>query len=243
MPFVRKKTKAGRTMEIREYFTRQYPPPGTPRGRKEKATQVAQEVINRMAAERRLRLLINENFGPGDWHMTFTYRREERPKDRDEMDKDRRSLIAKIRRAYRKEGKELKYIYVAEIGERGAHHHHIVLNAEVDPKILQKIWKKGWVRFSLLDNSGQYRRLAAYLIKYSERNRKEPGALQKQRYIPSRNLRQPKEEIQIMKRKDFSKDPRVPKGYFLEKGSEREGVSALTGYRFREYTVIREGGG
>ena len=65
--------RAGATVEVTKSYTKRV---GVRvRGRKEKPTAEEMEKINRMNAERTLRLKINANFGADDLFITLTYRK------------------------------------------------------------------------------------------------------------------------------------------------------------------------
>ena len=68
MPYVERVTKAGNTIEIERYFTSRYKKKGISRGDKVKPTKEEQEKVNTRQAERKLRILINANYGYGDYH-------------------------------------------------------------------------------------------------------------------------------------------------------------------------------
>ena len=69
MPYVERVTKAGNTIEIERYFTSRYKKKGISRGDKVKPTKEEQEKVNTRQAERKLRILINANYGYGDYHL------------------------------------------------------------------------------------------------------------------------------------------------------------------------------
>ena len=73
MPYVERVTKAGNTIEIERYFTSRYKKQGISRGDKVKPTREEQEKVNTRQAERKLRILINANYGYGDYHLVLDY--------------------------------------------------------------------------------------------------------------------------------------------------------------------------
>lgn len=73
MPYVERVTRAGKTIEVERYFTSRYKKPGIKRGDKVKPTKEEQKKVNTRAAERKLRLLLNANFGYGDYHLELDY--------------------------------------------------------------------------------------------------------------------------------------------------------------------------
>ena len=80
MPYIERTIRAGKTIEIERYFTARYRKQGIRRGDRVKPTKEQQKVINRRQAERKLRILMNANYGYGDYHLVLDYiRRKEEP--------------------------------------------------------------------------------------------------------------------------------------------------------------------
>lgn len=183
--YVERVTKAGNTIEIERYFTSRYKKKGISRGDKVKPTKEEQEKVNTRQAERKLRILINANYGYGDYHLVLDYIRRKGQPDRtpEQMRQDIDVFLRECRKEYRKAGLEFKYIHVMEIGKKGARHHHLVVN-KIDTEILQRCWYKAYeghnrVKVFPLDDSGNYAELASYLIKYTGTHKKgTDGALQ-----------------------------------------------------------------
>ena len=164
------------------------------------------------------------------------------------MRADADDFLKEMRKLYKSLGLEFKYIHVMEIGKKGALHHHLVINTpdEVSQRAITKAWKgRGRTHFNPLDDTGQYAKLAAYLIKQSDGMLKDPDALQGKRWNSSKNLRKPtvirKEPI-----KDkgwYNRIVRLPKklekSYYLDGDSVREGIHEKTGYTFFTYTFVK----
>ena len=119
MPYVERVTKAGNTIEIERYFTSRYKKKGISRGDKVKPTKEEQEKVNTRQAERKLRILINANYGYGDYHLVLDYIRRKGEPDRtpEQMRQDIDVFLRECRKEYRKAGLEFKYIHVMEIGK------------------------------------------------------------------------------------------------------------------------------
>ncbi len=92
-----------------------------------------------------------------------------------------------------------------------------------------------------MEKSGQYRRLAEYFIKYFQKTRKTNEQIQKKSYNPSKNLVRPVAKTKPMKGNTFSREIKVPSGWYLDKDSLREGITE-DGYEFIYYTLIKESG-
>lgn len=249
MPYVERVTKAGNTIEIERYFTSRYKKKGISRGDKVKPTKEEQEKVNTRQAERKLRILINANYGYGDYHLVLDYIRRKGEPDRtpEQMRQDIDIFLRECRKEYRKAGLEFKYIHVMEIGKKGARHHHLVVN-KIDTEILQRCWYKAYeghnrVKVFPLDDSGNYAELANYLIKYTGTHKKgTDGALQGKRWNCSKNLVRPEPEYHIISdREYFKKEPKAIKGYYVDKNSVSTGVHSpeYYGYGYLRYTLVK----
>ena len=249
MPYVRRVTEAGKTVEVEKYYTSRYNKKGGKRSDKVKPTTEIQKKINIKNAERQLRILINANFGEEDYHVILGYVRGEGEPDRtpEEMRHDIDIFLRKCRKEYKKAGKEFKYIHVMEIGEKGARHHHLIVNG-IDTEILQQCWNKANEKHSKisvfnLDKTGNYGKLAKYLLKYTDKHRKkEDGALQKKRWSSSKNLKRPEPKVEIISdREYFRTDPKPIKGYYIDKESINIGVHSAEyyGYGYIRYTLVQ----
>lgn len=239
MPHVKKTTIAGKTVEVEKYYTSRYKNKGMPRGKNEKPTSEEMLKINEMNAEKKLRREINTNFGHGDLHITLTYLKDERP-DPEEAKKELEKYIRKIRKLYKKCGTELKYITVTEYKNKGIHHHMIVNVVDgVKTKDLVNEWGKGRPKFTYLDDTGQYSGLAHYLIKETRKTFREEGSPSRKRWNSSRNLKKPTTKIEIIKAKEWRKEPKPLKGYMLERDSIREGYHDFTGWPFQTYSMVK----
>lgn len=194
-----------------------------------------------------VRILINANYGYGDYHLVLDYIRRKGEPDRtpEQMRQDIDVFLRECRKEYRKAGLEFKYIHVMEIGKKGARHHHLVVN-KIDTEILQRCWYKAYeghnrVKVFPLDDSGNYAELASYLIKYTGTHKKgTDGALQGKRWNCSKNLVRPEPEYHIISdREYFKKEPKAIKGYYVDKNSVSMGVHSpeYYGYGYLRYTL------
>lgn len=168
MGYFKTTVKAGATIEVTKSYTKRI---GTKaRGNKEKPTAEEMEKVNQMNAERTLRLKINANFGVDDPFITLTYRKEERPTPAGAK-KNIKKLLDSLRKKYKTMGAELKYINVTEYQNKAIHHHIIINHVEgVDvSKWVRQLWKFGRPDFKYLDDTGQYKDLAASTRRQSSR--------------------------------------------------------------------------
>lgn len=240
MPYMKMVCRAGRTKEIAKYYTYWMQPKGRKRSPRMNPTTEQQKKINDRHLVKRLTRLLNANFNGDCWYVTFDYKKECRPKDAEELHEHEQKLLRKLRKVFKKEKLTFRYVWTAEIGKRGGSHIHIVISA-IDPRKLRDIWEYGWTTIKPMDRSGQYRKLAEYFIKYFQKTRDTDEQLQKKSYNPSKNLIRPVPKATPMKGNRFSKEIKIPVGWYLDKESLREGITA-DGYEFIYYTLIKEGG-
>ena len=240
MPFLKSQCDAGKTRDYEFYYTVSYNSTGKrTRGKKEKPTREAQRAVNLRKVKKALARILNANFGRRDFYITYTYRKESRPVNSEEMKKQIRKLLDRLRAIQKREGRELKYVWVAEVGKKGAAHIHMVVN-HIDIGRVRDAWEHGFLDVTPLDPSGQYRKLADYMIKYAEKTEDAAGSTVGKRYNPSRNLKRPKPKTKIITgRKKIPEDIKVPKGWYLDQDSVQSGIHEFTGFRYLSYSLIR----
>ena len=238
--YTRKRYVTRQGIVVEEYHSANYPPPGGKRGQRKKATPEQVKKNNQREKERKIRVLLMENFSPSDYHTVLTYRKEERPLDLEECKNDLRKLIRKLRSWYRKKEKELLWVANIERGSRGAWHIHMIINRIDGLDVqLQKFWPFGRPRNVLIEDAEGLGKLAVYISKETETE--EDGELEViHGFTRSRNLRMPAPEKKHYRHwKTWNRaNPRIPKGYYIDKESYREWEDCF-GYPHREYTLFR----
>ena len=243
--YIRHLWEFGDSVEVEEKHTGRYGARGQKRGKKKKASPEDIVRQNQWKKERDLRRLIKWNFGQYDFWMTITYRKGDRP-TWEQMVKDVQDLIRKVRRKYKRLGKELKYIYRLAIGKRGGPHIHILVNriqadGTATDMIFSDCWTKGHINFRSLHESGGYKDLAEYIAKPLEDWEPEDA----KRYHPSRNLirKEPREKVinrrNLVDRQGIPIPPKAPKGYYIDPESVKMGINPVTGFAYRHYTLIK----
>ena len=243
MPYIKETCVAGDTIEVCKYYTYRVNVKGEKRAKKEKQTSEAQKKVNQRKAEKELRRLMAANYKNGDVVVRLDFFR--RPGWSEEMQPLIEKAIRKLRSAYRRAGKQLKYIYVKEVGPRGSRHIHMILNREeMDVlSLLAKCWPHGGIHVDPWTTGPNFQKLAAYFIKYALKTEETEGKLIGKRWYPSRNLKKPSVRKEVIRSNRFREQVAEKEGYTLEKDSVYSGVSDLTGYRYFSYTLIREGSG
>lgn len=241
------KFKQGQIIEIEEFHDGNYGAPGINRRKKKKPTREEMEKVNAWNKAKRCRRRLLEYFNAGDTMATWTYEKQNRPPNMEEALKDFQKAIRKVRKEYRKRGRELFWIRNIEKGTKGAWHIHIIVNEIGDtPSILKKAWEKGGTWTEEIKNSEKlydegFEKLAAYMTKSEiTREKRKDGEIVKRRikeanYSTSRNMPipEPKEERLIR----WKKEVKAKKGYYIAQC--HEGINPATGFKYRRCTLIR----
>ena len=108
----------------------------------------AQKRVDRRNAQKKLRRIINANFGPGDILITNTYAPGMDPKSEEAAQRNMQNYIRRIKTLRKRRGlPELKYVYVTEVTNsesRGTrYHHHMILSGGIERETLERMWKGG----------------------------------------------------------------------------------------------------
>lgn len=231
-------------IEVAKHYSGRYGAPGVPRKAKKKPTPEEVARQNHWKRCRDLRRLIELNFTEGDWHVTLTCEKDKRP-SKEEAPKVIRKFLAKLRQEYKGQGWELKYIVSCEIGDRGAVHWHMIVNNEHNErtdsaKLIRENWARGRPYFSNMDATGEYEKLASYMVKAAARRIDKGETVEKMSYSRSRNLKKPSERRERVRATAWRKDPKIPEGWELVPGSLLNGVNKFTGLPYQHYTIRRK---
>lgn len=230
MPYIIKEYRAGHTIEIYKTYSARYGK-HLPRSPNSNPTPEAVKRNNERLAEMKLRLLLNANFKKGDLHLTLTYKEPQEPQQaKTQLEK----FLRVMRRTYKAQDMELKYIAVTEYLNVRIHH-HVIVNS-IDFRIIQEIWQCGLVRpVCLYDDD--FAKLAAYLIKETKKTFREPDAPSRKRWNQSRNLIQPKPIIKVVSASKWRNEPKARKGYNLLTDSIVNDVS-IFGIPYQHYRMV-----
>lgn len=229
MPYIYKEYRAGQTVEVYKTYSARYGR-HLPRSPNSNPTPEAVKKNNERIAEMKLRLLLNENFKAGDLHCVLTYRD---PPDSQQAKTELAKFFRVLRRTYKAQNLELKYVAVTE--QQGRIHHHIIVNS-IDPRIIQEIWKNGIVRPVCLYGN-DFVKLAAYLLKEVNKTFREPDAPSRKRWNQSKNLVQPKPIIKVVSASKWRNEPKARKGYNLLTDSIVNDVS-IFGIPYQHYRMV-----
>lgn len=233
--YIKKTIYLPHRIEVEKYHTGRYGSKKRP-AKREKPTSEEMAKVNERRRIKKLYYLLAMNFGFGDLHMQLTYRPNERPTPK-EAKEHLKVFMRNLRKEFKKRGRKLKYIITTEY-ERTAIHHHIVINEVGETaKLVNDLWEKGKAFFSVIYKNGEVEDLAAYLIKETQKSFRKPENPNKLSYTRSRNLKLPKEKIEIIRADSWKENPKAPKGYYIQNVSE--GINKF-GYPYQSYTCIKE---
>lgn len=195
---------------------------------------------------------IAENFTKNDLWITLNYPART-PIEPQKAKSDISLLLVNLRRAYKKAGLELKYIYTAGRTKRGMVHFHMVIN-KFDTVKISELWRKiskgtAYFQHLYINKYGyvDYKKIANYLIKNSRETFYRKDKIHKKRFCASLNLKMPTIEKQIVSAKTWKENPNSIKGYLLDKNSIYNGYgwsdngSHWEGCRVQRYNLIHLG--
>lgn len=118
------------------------------RTKKVKESTPAQRKLNDKKSQRHFIRLVHLNFSQKDLYVDLTYDGESIPDTREEILKDIRNYVKRLKRIRKKMGiiEELKYIYVIsnidENGNKVRYHVHMIIN-DMDRDAAEQAWGKG----------------------------------------------------------------------------------------------------
>lgn len=228
---------AGKTRIIRKTETSRIKTEKGKRKPKTNPTPEAVAKINKINQERDLTVKLNTNFKAGDTWLTLSYP-EKLPIE--ECMKAVNRFKRNIRAAAKRKGIPFRLIESTGIGQRsGKPHHHIVLNKEITRDMIIKYWPEEQIYMNSLWKSGNYRRIAKYMLKNAYQSKGERGKHTKA-YRCSAQIETPDPRVRDLKR-PVSYDPEDLKahdGYAIDRDSIRVYDHPITGVPCIEYIEV-----
>ena len=242
--YVRETWECGETLEIEEKHTGRYGARGQKREKKKEPTPEDIARQNQWKRVRDLRRLTKWNFNTGDCWITLTYQKDLRP-SWEEMMKHMERLIRQLRTAYKKYGWTLKYIWRPQIGKRGAIHIHILISAYSNTetrteKLVREFWPHGNPNMKVV-----YDLKTGDLAEYIATPLQEWEPEEAKNFHPSRNLIRKEPEKETVRRRSLIdkqgriREPKPPKGYYIDENSIEKGINPVTGYAYRRYILVK----
>lgn len=177
--------------------------------------------------------LLNANFGEDDAHITLTYKEEP---SLEQAKRDRKNFIERIKYHMKKQGKELKAVCVTEYKNKRPHH-HIVINTN-DMELVTMCWKKGFIHCTKLDETGNYNKLAEYLIKETSKTFRQADSVHKKRYTRIGKLVTPVTTEHDASYEELIDEPKPIAGYYIPEDCKRKFEHPVTGLEHQEYIQV-----
>lgn len=188
-------TRAGRLFFGVVYTQARASDPEHVRAAKSKCSTAARRRVNLRRAWQKLMLSLAANFGMRDLVVTLTYDDAHLPDNRKAAMACMAKYLVLLRKAFRGEGRELKYIYCTEDKHSaGRWHHHLVIPA-VGYELIRSLWTFGDnIEIQTVEDWG-YEELARYLTKEAREPDAPVGA---RSWSCSRNLAKPVQESRMV---------------------------------------------
>lgn len=180
---------------------------------------------NDKLAIRKMRNVVNLNFNENDWFVTLTFNDNSIPATLEDAQKLFKKYSTILRKLYKRQGLELKYIYTIEVNrssESPRVHCHLLINANenIAKNDITGLWPYGFTKIkSVSCKSGTLDGLAEYMIKESQITFREKEYPWRRRYFQSRNLQQPQTSRSIIPEGAFCLIPKDNDKYFFDEKS------------------------
>lgn len=198
-------------------------------------TPEAVRKVNFRNAVKVLTAKLNHNFKPNDYHLVLTYG--------EAVSKEvaagcLNKFLRNLHNYCKRRGIDFKWVAVTEYAHTRIHHH--VIMSGIDLKEISKRWKHGYIKPVLLDETGNYYRLAEYLLKETEKTFRDAGSPIKQRYSSSRNVTMPEVKREKIAGREVSHDIKAPRGYHVDRDTVRKYEHAILRVECMEYIMVCE---
>ena len=243
----RKIVRAGRTVDVQFTYSTRFGEKLTRAKHKEGlVTPLDVENYNNELAIRKLTRILNENFEPDDHFVTLHYELHNRPTDIETAKKQLTKFLTLLKKLYKENGVELRYVRTTAFGDKGALHHHIVIPKGVDTRKITKLWKEiikasqkaRPPQYTALYSDGEYSALAAYFCRQGDNNTAKEKNMRK--WTCSRNIKKPDPAEVVTVDKVKWKEPPTPwPGYYIETDSIRAGINPITNKPYLFYRMVK----
>ena len=207
---------------------------GEKRAAKSNPTPEAVRKVNLRNAVKNLTAILNANFSEKDFHLTLTYSGSEPTKE--EAKKNLQRFLRNMKNYCKKNDTEWKWVAVTEYENHRIHHHIVCTGVDVD--VINEKWNCGWVNFKALDVSGNYYRLAEYLVKETEKTFRQKDSVNKKRYTSSRTIIIPEIKKELVSERMIEKDPEPLKGYYIDQDTINRYEHSILGVECLEFIQV-----
>lgn len=234
---IRRKYRMENAIEVREFNSPKCPGASKPRREKTEPTPERVALNNQRRKQREASRMVEKYFNEDDLVLTLTFRKECRPKDMEEAKAIFKKFYTCLKREYAKRYYELFWMRNIEVGSRQGWHIHLLVNRiEGAEWIIKDYWRQYggvYVQYNQ-DLRDQGKDVGEYMSKAPITCDK----VKESNWSHSRNIHKVPPEDKVISGHRLTDKPRVPKGWYLDKDSCYEGVSA-DGYPYRGYTIRR----
>lgn len=257
---IRRKYTMPNTIEVQEFNSWKCPGGGK-RQPKSKPTPERMKRNNQKRKERECSRMVETYFNDSDLLLTLTYKEDKRPEGMEACKDDFRDLCKYLRREYGKRMYELFWIRNIEVGPSGAWHIHMLVNRIDGAELMITDWwtaRHGSVLVQYLKNmTAEGGDIGAYMAKTAfstsdeqieedeekagekiDRRKNNRHRVVETSWSHSRNVKKVLPEDKEITGRTMHQEPRVPKGWYLDKNSVYEGTTP-DGYPYRTYTFRR----
>lgn len=201
---------------------------------KQHPTSEAVMKVNFRNAVKILTAKLNHNFAPGDYHITLTYGGQ--APDQETAKKNLKRFVENLRNYCKKNDIQFKWVAVTEYDHKRIHHH--IVMSKIDLEVINKYWKYGFEYPVVLDDTGNYHKLAEYLLKETEKTFRTDSGQQKRRYSTSRNVVMPEVRREKILGREVNGRIRPPKGYYVDQDTVRKYNHAILNVECMEYIMV-----
>jgi hypothetical protein len=234
--FVTLEAQSDRRAEILERGSGRKNVPVKQRAPKQDPTPDEMVALNERNSEKNMAMIVNSNFGEGDYHFVHTY--TGKIPSVEEAEKNISAHKRRLSALYKKEGVPLRWVEVTEY-RKARIHHHIICSGGVDVAKIRALWKNGYNYIVFFDGTGNYRNLTKYLFKEMSRRSDDSDRKVRRKYNCSRSVvrpANPKREYVLAS--NLLDEPKPPAGYHLDKDSLYRGVNPFTNMPYVEYVMV-----
>lgn len=170
--FIREKSLVRRSCRYKEvdwnvYSEEEQQAVRLPRQTRTRASPPKIKNLNDERSKRHFRWLFHNNFDAGDFMITLTFAKVT---CKQQSQREFTNFVKRVRRLYKRNGAELKYLYVYEGKAKGTRpHYHIVCNSAsgLSSDDIVKLWSLGYTNTKVLcpDDDGLCGSMCEYLAK------------------------------------------------------------------------------
>lgn len=233
-------------IDVLEYPDGRYGAPGMPRVKKKKPTKEQMIQVNLLNKSRVCRLKMMSYLNYGDFFVTWTYKKCERPPNMKTALTHFQKAMRPIRKYYSQYKYECFWFRNIECGTKGAWHIHLVIkNIAGAESVIRKAWTHGGTYLVEIRQSelfdDDFTKLANYMtknentIEYKQDGTPAKSKIAEANYNSSRNMPLPEPVKDQLKR--WKKEVKPKKGYYII--NLYEGENPATHLPYRRYTMIR----